>query len=91
MESREAALDCCRSEPFMENPLSSVHSLSFFGLRLSLAVIETIGERDWIIGRLLHIGNTSMSMAKHMPSFTQVKSLPGVVSAVEAVDALVAE
>ena len=61
-ETREAALDCCRSECFMQKssyigPFSSINTL-----RLALVLLEPVAEREWVFERLYKISNTKMSM-----------------------------
>jgi hypothetical protein len=68
-ETREAALDCCRSECFMQKssyigPFSSINTL-----RLALVLLEPVAEREWVFERLYKISNTKMSMeGREFPS-----------------------
>jgi Fungal specific transcription factor domain len=83
MENREAALDCCRSAPFMEKSSFIGPFFAIYALRLSLAVLEPKQEREWVIQKLFHIGNTNLAMAKHLPPS---RSLPRVRAALEEND-----
>lgn len=64
METREAALDCCRSECFMLKsafigPFTSINTL-----RLALVLLEPVAEREWVFERLCRITKTKMSAEK---------------------------
>ena len=87
LEIREAALDCCRSEPFM---LTSAFIGPFFSvstLRLTLSVLEPEAEREWVLEKLFNIGKTKMAMAKQRPAFRVAGNpLPQVRVAVEEID-----
>lgn len=83
LESREAALDCCRSEPFMEKSSFLGPFFVLFALRLSLSALEPAHEREWVLQRLEHIGNTHLSIAKHIPSYIR-GPVPRIREAVKA-------
>ena len=85
IENRDAALDCCRSEPFMETSSFLGPFFVIFALRLSLSVLEPQHERKWVIGRLMHIGNTNMSMAKFLPAYIQ-RPVPRIHDSVKMLD-----
>jgi hypothetical protein len=62
LETRGAALDCCRSECFMLQsafigPFSSINTL-----RLALVLLEPVKEREWVWRKLSNITATKMSM-----------------------------
>ena len=88
-ETREAALDCCRSECFMMKsayigPFSSINTL-----RLALVLLEPVAEREWVFERLYNISNTKMSMeGREFPSqaFAPAAPLVRIRVAVEEVD-----
>ncbi|KIX09639.1 uncharacterized protein Z518_00720 [Rhinocladiella mackenziei CBS 650.93] len=67
MENREIAREICRTTPFMLT--SSFHGPFFiiFALRLCLMVFEPGMEREWVIRKLVHIGQTHMKMAADIP------------------------
>ena len=85
LENREAALDCCRSEPFMETSSFLGPSFVIFALRMALSVLEPEHERQWVLGRLIHIGNTNLSMAKHLPAYIQ-KPVPRIHDSVKGLN-----
>lgn len=68
MESREAALECCRSEGFMENSSFVGPFYATFGLRLCATILERVEERQWVWARLRRIGQRRISMANHVPA-----------------------
>ena len=86
LEAREAALDCCRSESFMET--SAFHGPFFIvqTLRFGLAVLEPAAERNWILGKLFKIGETKMAMAKNATYLDPANPLPAIRFAVEEVE-----
>ena len=69
LENREAALDCCRCEAFMETSTFLGPFFAVFGLRMALMVLGPPHERTWIIDKLVHLGNSNIAMAKHIPEY----------------------
>ena len=69
LENREAALDCCRCESFMETSTFLGPFFAVFGLRMALMVLGPAHERAWILDKLIHLGNSNIAMAKHIPEY----------------------
>lgn len=71
MESRECALNICRSTAYMLTSSFLGPFFLIFGLRVGLLVFEdTDGpEADWILRKLFKIGDRHMGIAKHVPGY----------------------
>lgn len=69
MENREMCREICRTTPFMLTSSFLGPFFVIFGLRLCLMVFEPGRERDWVVRRLTHIGDTHMRMASDIPPF----------------------
>lgn len=71
VESRDSALNICRSTAFMLTSSFLGPFFLIFGLRVGLLVFEdTDGpEADWILRKLFDIGDRHMSIAKHVPGY----------------------
>lgn len=87
LENREAALDCCRSAPFMVTSALLGPFFTATTLRLALAVLDPESEREWILQKLFNIDKTKLAMASRGGSFfIRGNPLPSVRNAVEEVD-----
>lgn len=82
-ESKNCALNICRSSAFMLTSSFLGPFFLIFGLRCSLLVFEDHDgpEADWILRKLFVIGDRHMGIAKHVPGYK-----PGVT-----VDELITE
>lgn len=69
MENLEIARDICRSTQFMMGSSFLGPFFLIFALRLCLMVFEPGVERDWVIRKLIQIGDTRMKMAADLPEF----------------------
>jgi len=77
VENREAAYECCRTAEYMLTSSVLGPFFAIFALRVCLLVFQSGSpERDWVIKRLFHIGNTRMGMAKHIPGFIPGTPMP---------------
>ena len=70
MENREICREICRSTPFMLTSSFLGPFFVIFALRLCLMVLDPGQERDWVVHKLVQIGDTHMKMASDIPSFT---------------------
>ncbi|KAK5940954.1 hypothetical protein PMZ80_006231 [Knufia obscura] len=86
-ESRDCALNICRSTAFMLTSSFLGPFFIIFGLRVGLLVFEQTDhgqparEADWILRKLFEIGDKHMGIAKHVPGYR-----PGITA-----DDLIAE
>ncbi|OAP61763.1 hypothetical protein AYL99_03966 [Fonsecaea erecta] len=69
MENREIAREICRTAPFMMTSSFLGPFFIIFALRLCLMVFEPGQERDWVVRKLLQIGDTHLRMASDIPPF----------------------
>ncbi|KAH0841799.1 hypothetical protein AYO21_03219 [Fonsecaea monophora] len=69
MENREIAREMCRTAPFMLTSSFLGPFFIIFALRLCLMVFEPGLERDWVVQKLIQIGDTHMRMASDIPPF----------------------
>lgn len=76
-ESRDCALNICRSCAFMLTSSFLGPFFLIFGLRVGLLVFEQTdnggpaNEADWILRKLFEIGDRHMGIAKHVPGYRQ--------------------
>ncbi|KIW98617.1 uncharacterized protein Z519_00278 [Cladophialophora bantiana CBS 173.52] len=75
MENREIAREICRTTPFMLTSSFLGPFFIIFALRLCLLVFEPGQERDWVLRKLIRIGDTHMRMASDIPHFEPEGSL----------------
>lgn len=80
-ESRDSALEICRSVKYMLSSSFLGPFFIIFGLRISLGALQEKDERDWVISKLFEIGSTHMAMAAHIPGFEAGASMPRVTAA----------
>ncbi|EXJ94018.1 hypothetical protein A1O1_02411 [Capronia coronata CBS 617.96] len=71
MENREIAREICRSAPYMMTSSFLGPFFVTFALRLCLMVFEPGAERDWVVRKLIHIGDTRMRMASDLADFVK--------------------
>ncbi|KIW29713.1 uncharacterized protein PV07_05503 [Cladophialophora immunda] len=69
MENREISREMCRTAPFMLTSSFLGPFFITFALRLCLMVFEPGQERDWVVRKLIQIGDTHMRMASDIPPF----------------------
>lgn len=83
VESRDCALNICRSTSYMLTSSFLGPFFLIFGLRVGLLIFEDSEgpEADWILRKLFAIGDRHMGIAKHVPGYR-----PGITA-----DQLVAE
>lgn len=83
VESRECALNICRSVAYMLTSSFLGPFFLIFGLRVSLLIFEDSDgpEADWVLRKLFAIGDRHMGIAKHVPGYR-----PGIT-----VDELISE
>jgi hypothetical protein len=85
-ENREAGLEICRSTAYL---LTSTFLGPFFqiqGLRVCLLAFEHPDERDWVVRKLLEIGESHMGMAAHIPGFSPGEGLGEVRASLNAMN-----
>lgn len=70
-ESKECALNICRSTTYMLTSSFLGPFFLIFGLRVGLLVFEDADgpESDWILRKLFAIGDKHMGIAKHVPGY----------------------
>lgn len=73
MENQEIAREICRATPFMMTSSFLGPFFIIFALRLSLMVFDQGPERDWVVRKLVQIGNTHMKMAADIPDLSPDK------------------
>ncbi|KAG9792348.1 hypothetical protein KCU88_g801, partial [Aureobasidium melanogenum] len=66
MENREMAREICRSTSYMMTSSFLGPFFIIFALRLCLMVFDPGLERDWVIRKLIQIGDTRMKMASDL-------------------------
>ncbi|KAL9112454.1 MAG: hypothetical protein Q9227_003296 [Pyrenula ochraceoflavens] len=68
-ESRTCAISTCQSVYYIEKSSHIGPFYLIYSLRLSLYAFTHGPERDWIIHKLLRLGDTKMAMAKPPPAY----------------------
>ena len=80
-ESRDSAMELCRSVRYMLSSSFLGPFFIIFGLRVAVYSLQEKEEREWVIARLFEIGQTHMAMAAHIPGFEAGADLPRVRAA----------
>ena len=70
MENRALCQEICQTTPFMLTSSFLGPFFVIFALRLCLMIFEQGEERDWVVHKLVQIGDTRMRMALDIPRFT---------------------